>query len=235
MGDYRARGKWLQRWSRHILKLLRVNVSYIGLPPAKGLLVSNHLSYLDVLLLASAQPTVFVAKSEVRSWPLIGWMTRCAGTLFINRQRKSDVANLTPAFDPVVNQGITLALFPEGTSTRGDKVLPFFSSLLEPAVANQWPVAAAWIGYKLKNGSVSDEVCYWRDMTFFPHFLNFLSKESIQATVVYAEPVQPGIDRKRLARKLHARVTLFACEFGETVPRLHLREQQIFVAPKAAF
>ncbi len=84
-----ARARCLQRHSRRILRVLGVEVSAGGRVPASGLLVSNHLSYLDVLVLSTITPAVFVAKSEVRGWPVFGWLARRAGTLFIERAKRS--------------------------------------------------------------------------------------------------------------------------------------------------
>jgi 1-acyl-sn-glycerol-3-phosphate acyltransferase len=235
VNDNRIRGAWLHRWSRRLVKLLNIQITSVGTPPQRGLLVSNHLSYLDIVVFGAAQPMIFVSKDDVRSWPIIGWMTRCAGTLYINRQRKSDVAEIAPAFAPVINQGMVLTLFPEGTSTGGDRVLPFMSSLFEPAVLNDWPVSPAWIGYALENGSVADEVCYWRDMTFFSHFLNLLSKKSIQAKIVFDVPAPATVNRKQLARNLHAQVCAFARTYG-TPPSTTLKPAApVFAEPKAAF
>ena len=206
-----ARAAWLQRWSRWHLRSLNVVIKRHGEPPTRGLLISNHLSYLDILVLAEAQPMVFLSKSEVRTWPLIGWLTRCAGTLFIQREQKSDVTRANAQFATVVEQGLVLAIFPEGTSTDGNTLLPFRSSLLAPAAEKGWRVTATWISYSLADGSVEEEICYWRDMTFGPHFLNLFSKRQIEAHVAYAPPFAAGADRKELARKLHAQV----CELAE--------------------
>jgi 1-acyl-sn-glycerol-3-phosphate acyltransferase len=210
----RARAEWLQRWSRRHLRNLNAEITRHGQPPQGGLLISNHLSYLDILVLAEAQPMVFLSKSEVQSWPLIGWLTRCAGTLFIQREQKSDVARVNAQFAAVVEQGLVLAIFPEGTSTGGETLLPFRSSLLAPAVERRWAVTSAWIGYSLTDGSVMDEICYWRDMTFGPHFLNLFSKRRIEVRVAYAPPFTVGSDRKELARKLHAQVCELAERYG---------------------
>jgi len=201
-----ARAGWSQRWGAQFLRVLHLRVTLHGSPPAGGLVVCNHLSYLDIPVLAAQQPLVFVSKSEVRRWPIIGWLTRCAGTLFINRGQKSDVARLAAEFAPVVDQGVALVLFPEGTSSDGAAVLPFRSSLLAPAASQGWTVTPAWIGYALDDGVAGDEVCYWRDMTFVPHFLNLLSKKEIQARVAFGSPRAAGSDRKELARQLHAQV-----------------------------
>jgi 1-acyl-sn-glycerol-3-phosphate acyltransferase len=134
--------------------------------------------------------------------------------LFVNRQRKSDVALLGPAFKHVVDQGVPLVLFPEGTSTGGDQVLPFMPSLLEPAAQHGWTVTPAWIGYSLAHGSVADQIAYWRDMTFLPHFLNLLSLPEIEAKVVFRPAAPAGLDRKRLAKLLRDEVEETARQNG---------------------
>ena len=207
----RARAEWLQRWSRRHLRNLNAEIKRHGQPPTRGLLVSNHLSYLDILVLGDGQPMVFLSKAEVRNWPLIGWLTRCAGTLFIQREQKLDVARVNAQFASVVDQGVVLAVFPEGTSTGGDTLLPFRSSLLAPATEKGWPITPTWIGYSLADGSVEEEICYWRDMTFGPHILNLLSKRRVTAHVAYAPSFPASPDRKELARQLHAQV----CELAE--------------------
>src|SRR5208283_462562 len=133
-----GRAQWLQRWSARMLKDLDIRVERRGVPPAAGVLASNHLSYLDIIVLAAAQPMVFVAKSEIQQWPVFGRLTCWAGTLFVRRDRKSDVTKFNDAFTAVVSEGVVLGLFPEGTSSNGRQVLPFYSSLFEPAVKARW-------------------------------------------------------------------------------------------------
>lgn len=209
-----ARAKWLQRWSQRVLADLNIRVERRGNPPSTGLLVSNHLSYLDIIILAAAQPMVFVAKSEIRRWPVLGRLARWAGTLFVRRDRRSDVAKFDGAFAEVVKAGVILVMFPEGTSSDGQQVLPFYSSLFEPAVSGRWPVSAARIGYTLPGGSVENEICYWGDMTFLPHFLHLLTREKITASVVYGSTRSSNMDRKQLARRLHEEV----CELAGPTP-----------------
>lgn len=201
-----ARTIWLQRSSRRMLKLLAVTVETQGVPPAAGLLVSNHLTYLDILVLVTIAPAVFVSKSEVRNWPVFGWFSRLAGTLYVDRTRRSDVARLDREIRKVLCDGLVVVLFPEGTSSDGHDVLPFKSSLLEPVSGAQHPLTIAHIGYALADGSVENDVCYWGDMTFFPHFLKLLSKRRIDACVRFAPVKCPAAQRKDLARQLHAGV-----------------------------
>ena len=205
-----ARAQWLQRWSRRVLANLDIQVERHGVPPVAGVLACNHLSYLDIIVLGAGQPIVFVAKNEIRHWPVFGRLAQWAGTLFVRRERKSDVAKFNEAFAAVVDAGVVLGLFPEGTSTNGRQLLPFFSSLFEPAVARGWPVSAARIDYSLREGSVENDICYWGDMTFFPHFLRLLRRQKIAAKVVYGSVLPPGLDRKEMARALHRQVVELA-------------------------
>ena len=201
-----ARTQWLCRWSQRTLSLFDICVSVRGAPPTAGLLVCNHLSYLDILVLASRNPSVFVAKAEVSRWPVFGALARAAGTLFIHREKPGDVPRLNGAMAPLVSAGHVVVFFPEGTSSDGHTVLPFHSALLAPAAEHRWPVTAAWMGYALEDGSVEDEVCYWRDMTFFQHLLNLMTKRQIRACVIYGETHLAEANRKGLARQLQAEV-----------------------------
>ncbi|MFO1475910.1 MAG: lysophospholipid acyltransferase family protein [Verrucomicrobiota bacterium] len=213
-GDVRARAEWLRRWSIRTLKDLRVTVTRRGTPPSAGLLTSNHLSYLDILVLSSTHPMVFVAKSEVRGWPVMGRLARCAGTLFIRRDRKADVARVNAAFDDVIRDGVVVAVFPEGTSWNGEVILPFHSSMFQPVVDSGWKVTPASVGYTMTEGSVSERVCYWGDMTFLPHFLRLLAQRGIHATVTFGPPLPSGLDRKQLAQEARR----WTCELGGVPP-----------------
>ena len=212
--DYPRRARWSQRWGRRFLKALCVEVTVVGEPPTDGLLVANHLGYVDIPVLAAASPIVFVSKAEERNWPVIGWLTRCAGTIYVDRSRKADVVSVNEGLEAVARQQALLCIFPEGTSTGGDRVLPFRPALLEPAVARGWCVSTAWIGYRVPGGSAADEVCYWRDMVFGPHFLHLLSLEKIVAVVAFGPTVPSGEDRKQLALQLHAEVSRLAERHG---------------------
>jgi 1-acyl-sn-glycerol-3-phosphate acyltransferase len=204
--DVNLRAQWLSRWSRRLLRVLEVRVAGLGLPPQSGLLVSNHLGYLDVLVLAAVQPCVFVAKTDVRHWPVLGLLARLAGTLFVRRDQRTDVARLNAALAHPLNNGAVVVVFPEGTSSDGRAVLPFHSALLGPAADGARPVTPAWIGYRLEGGSAEDEVCYWRDMVFVPHFLNLLTKRRVRACLVFGDTGNALPDRKRLARELRDEV-----------------------------
>lgn len=209
------RADWCHRWAKAYLRLLDVELAWRGAPPAQGVLTCNHLSYLDIVVLAAIRPQVFLSKADVKSWPLIGALTRCAGTLFVRRERKADVAELQSAFAEVVGQGMPLTLFPEGTSSDGATVLPFFSSLLEPAAKANWPVTPGWITYRMDEGNVAEDICYWGDMTFGPHFLKLLSRKKIYATIIFGEAIEAGLNRKQMAAVLHREVRELAARHSD--------------------
>ncbi len=201
------RATWIQTMCRRLMRVLQIRASYHGEPAAEGMLVCNHLSYLDVIVLGAHYPMAFIAKSEVRTWPVIGWLTSSGGTLYIDRASKADVFRVGAELSTAVRDGVPVCVFPEGTSSDGSGVLPFLGSLLQPAVAHGWLVTPAHLQYNLPSGGVvADEVCYWRDMTLGPHLLNLLGKNEIIASVRYGVPIAPSRDRKELARMLRAQV-----------------------------
>jgi len=201
-----TRSRWLQWCSRRTLRVFSVRFASRGPLPPAGLLVCNHLSYLDILVLVALTPAVFVSKAEVQKWPVFGWFAKRSGTLFVDRSRRSDVSRMNAEIDRTLAGGNVLALFPEGTSWNSREILPFKSSLLEPIVGAKHPLSVGRITYALDDGSVEQDVCYWGEMTFLPHFLNLMTKRHICACVTFAPIAQPAADRKELARQLHAEV-----------------------------
>jgi 1-acyl-sn-glycerol-3-phosphate acyltransferase len=174
--------------------------------PHSGLLVCNHLSYLDIIVLSSIRPCVFVAKRDVAAWPLFGWLARAAGTIFVDRERRLASANVVDLVREAVAGGSLVVLFPEGTSSDGSTVLPFKSALLESAVELRCPVGAGAIDYGLDDGSVADEVCYWRDMSLVPHLLNLFFKREIRSMCSFSLPRIRAGDRKEIAHELREEI-----------------------------
>jgi 1-acyl-sn-glycerol-3-phosphate acyltransferase len=200
------RALWLQRTSRRVGRIFRLETQSAGTIPSSGLLVCNHLSYLDILVLASLAPAVFVAKREVKSWPVMGLLAQLAGTVFIDRERRADVGKVNDEIQSALDDGALVILFPEGTSSDGKTILAFKSSLLEPATRQKHPLAAGCIQSALADGDAGAEVCYWGDAVFFPHLLNLLSKRAVRASVRFAPVQNRSADRKQLALQLHTEV-----------------------------
>lgn len=170
--------------------------------PSASLLVSNHLSYLDIVVLSSIRPCVFVAKRDVARWPLFGWLANAAGTIFVDRERRFSSPKAVEATADAIANGSLVVIFPEGTSSDGSTVLPFKSALLESAVQLRAPIAAASIEYALDDGSVADEICYWRDMTLVPHLLNLFLKREVRAIYSFSPAKVREGNRKEIAREL---------------------------------
>jgi len=224
-GSIVVRAAWIQKQSRRFLWALGVEPQYVGQPPRHGVMVSNHVSYLDIIVHGSRTPLVFISKAEVANWPVFGPLTRWAGTLFIRRDLRSDVLRVAAEMPLVVESGTVLTFFPEGTSSSGEGVLPFRTPLLAPIVENGWMVTPAFVRYELEpgDGVVEDEVAYYRPETVFgTHLLNLLGKRCVLATVTYGQPQAPGSDRKTLANRLRDEV----CDLGG-LPKTTLAAEQV--------
>ena len=209
-GKGRAKSEWLQRTASRLLPLFHLEVEVRGTPPTRGLLFANHLGYLDIPLLASFSPSLFVAKKEVAAWPVFGWFARQSGTLFVDRQKRTRAGHTVDEIEAALRRGHLVVLFPEGTSGGGETVLPFKAPLLQPAFLSRPELTVAAIRYALPpgEGDPAEVVSYWREMTLFPHLIHLLGKSGVRATVVFqaVAAAGEGEDRKALAGRLHAEV-----------------------------
>jgi 1-acyl-sn-glycerol-3-phosphate acyltransferase len=208
------RARWMHSMSIAFIDALGIQPTHAvrALPP--GLVVSNHLSYLDIVTFGSIAPCVMVSKSEVASWPVIGFFARMAGTIFIDRTRRSDLVRVNAEIEAALAEGLTVVLFPEGTSSDGREVLPLKPSVLEPVASTARPVTAAALSYFAEDASVADEVCYWRDMTFFPHLLNLMTKRTVRVDVALGRTGTPVGSRKELAVSLREEISTLQAGLG---------------------
>jgi 1-acyl-sn-glycerol-3-phosphate acyltransferase len=199
---------WLHRWSVRICRLLAAEIEVRGSPPRSGLVAANHLSYLDVFIFSAIAPCIFVAKKEIAEWPIFGRCTRYSGAILLDRERRAGVAPVAGEMRAALEEDLLVVLFPEGTSSKGEFILPFKPALFAPAVELALPVTGAAIAYELPGGSASDEICYWGGATLLPHMFNLLSKRRLRARVAYAASHPAATDRKVLAHELHATVSV---------------------------
>jgi 1-acyl-sn-glycerol-3-phosphate acyltransferase len=202
----RLRARQMRAWARIVLRVLGVRVERDGTPPvAPFLLVSNHLSYLDVLVYWSQVECSFLSKADVRSWPLLGWAIRGAGTLFIDRSLRAGVRPALEAVRARLALGEGVILFPEGTSSPGDGILPLKASLFAAAEAADGRVFVSVISYGTDDPSAPARECvaWWGDMEFSPHFWRLLQIPRIRARVRFGDAPLTGGDRKLLARAAH--------------------------------
>ncbi len=194
-----------------------MSVAADGVAPAAGLITSNHLSYLDVLAYASVMPCVFVSKAEVLHWPVFGMLARFGGTLFVNRERRTAVEAVTQQMEAVLASGLPLVLFPEGTSTDGSAVLPYFPSLLEAAVRCHAPLTPAAVGYAAPGRRESD-FCYYGEVSFAPHLRSLLRVTRFEARVRLGAASSAFGDRKQAARELREQTVALRTEMREGAP-----------------
>ncbi len=202
----RARAQWLQQACRRILRVLGVEFQTQGQIPLRGLLVSPQLSYLDVLVIGTITPAVFISKSEVKRWLIFGWFAQLAGSIFAPRARRVDLARINREVGNVLDAGGLIVSFPEETGSDGRRVLPFESSLLEPAIRWQHPLSVAFIRYSLPGGRESEVAGAANDPALAPPLIDVLSRERIGARISFTQLESGPACRKQLAAQLQSHV-----------------------------
>ncbi len=200
------RAAWQQRQALRMLSALGVKASVTGILPREGMVVCNHLSYLDVLLIAAQGPVVFVAKSDVLQWPAIGALLESAGTILAERGRPLTASQTATEIRRVLDAGVPVVLFPEGTSSDGSAVLPFKPTLLQTALDASAPITPAAVSYQASGGIAAHDVCYWGDATFCPHLIRLARLREVIGELKFGEPVALPADRKKAAIILQAEV-----------------------------
>ncbi len=191
-------------WSRGCLRALSVRVETKGPLPPPALLVSNHLSYLDVLVLGSRAPGIFVSKAQVRRWPFFGWVAAAGGTIFLERGRKRALVGVLASIPKRLEAGLRVALFPEGTTTPGAGILALKPGLLAQAARARLPVYWACLCYRTPEDPAlaASRVCWWGNAEFFPHLMGVCALKSVEAKVVFGNAPVASADRKRLAARI---------------------------------
>jgi lyso-ornithine lipid O-acyltransferase len=204
------RAEWLHGVCTRALRRTSIQVEQSGDIPQSGLLVANHLSYLDILALSTVAPFVFIAKKEVRRWPIFGWIAWKAGTLFVDRERKLETGKVNESVGEALRSGLRVVLFAEGTSSDGSGVLPFRPSLFEPALAAEAMITPAYISYTASSGSVANDVCFWGDVSFLPHACKLFAIERVTARIRFGPTLRNLRDRKQAAESTRAEVLRLA-------------------------
>ena len=194
----------VQRWSRRLLHLLRVEARLHGAIDVHGgnvLLVANHISWLDIFVLNAHRPARFVAKSELAGWPLAGRLIRGAGTIFVDRERRHDTRRVNHQAAQALAAGDVVAVFPEGTTTDGATLLKFHASLLQPIVEAQGHVLPVAIRYRDGSGAHSTAPAYVGDESFAQSFWRVCGARRL-VVEVHAAPALAarGAHRRDLAR-----------------------------------
>jgi len=206
-------GAWrnicLNLWGKSVCKILSIRVEIVGeVPEPPFFLVSNHLSYVDIMIYFNTLKTTFVSKAEVKNWPIIGFMAKTLGIIFIDRRRKSDVARVNRSVADQITEYKGVVLFPEGTTSSGESLLPFKPSILEHPAKSKMPVHYAYITYETgpKDKDAEQTVCWWNDEPFGSHFFNFAANRSTVAKIHFGDETLQRDDRKELAAELYQKV-----------------------------
>lgn len=196
----------VQVWAAQLLALWGIRLVVRGQPPLGGpvLLVANHLSWLDIVVMHAARHCRFVSKADVQRWPVVGRLATGAGTLYLQRERRRDAMRVVRLMQAALEAGDVLAVFPEGTTGDGRDVLPFHANLIQAAVATDAPVQPVALDF-FESGSERPArgPSYIGDETLIGSVWRTLSGPSIDAVVVFGDPQRgEGRDRRAWARDL---------------------------------
>lgn len=206
-------------WGKGFLAIIGARVEVRGTPPKPPfLLVTNHLSYVDVPLLASLTRCVFVSKHQVEGVPGFGALARAVDTIFIRRDRPRDALRVLDQMESARAAGDGVVFFPESTTSRGDRIATLKPALLDAAVRTGQPIHFGIISYRTppRLPPAHEVVCWWGDMTFRPHFMALLGYPGFTAFVTFGSETVTADDRKTLAARLR---TALEREFVPVVPR----------------
>jgi len=200
----------VQAWAQRMLAVCGVGLSVRGAPPVTGpvLLVANHISWLDIVVMHAARHCRFVSKADVRHWPLIGTLATGAGTLYIERASRRDAMRVVHHMAEALRRGEVVAIFPEGTTGDGLSLLPFHANLLQAAISTDAPVVPVALRFVDDlSGDTSLAPSYVGDESLLGSFWRTLCAPGITAVVSYGAPQQAeGRDRRAWAGDLQATV-----------------------------
>ena len=197
----------IQRWAQQLLAILEIEVQSNKQPQAdfSGLVVSNHLSWLDILVLQSLMPGCFVAKTEVRQWPVVGYLAQHCATIFVDRSSPRSARSMVDDTAAAIAQGYAVVVFPEGTSSNGQALGDFHANIFESAIRAQASVQLLSLQYlDSSSGKAAAAAHFIDDMTLMASLKDVMATSTIQARVHIGECIgAQGHTRKTLAQHAH--------------------------------
>lgn len=199
----------VRSWARGVAFIWGMRIEVRGRPPEPPFfLVANHVSYADIILIYTQVSCVFLAKSEIAGWPIFGFLSRVAGTQFVDRKRKGDLKRVIAVLEDTLDSGRGVVVFPEGTSTEGAEVERFKPSVFEVPARRGFPVSSAAISYRTPEGAVPARlsICWWGDMPFLSHIYHGLGLPRFRAVLSFGDRSIVHSDRKQLAEQAHEAV-----------------------------
>jgi 1-acyl-sn-glycerol-3-phosphate acyltransferase len=200
------RDRLIMAWSRRLLRVLGVRARIMPAPslPGGALLVCNHVSWLDIYLIHAAQRVHFVSKSEVRAWPVAGWLAHRTGTLFLDRGRRADTLRINGEMRALMQGGAWVAVFPEGTTSDGRGLRRFLPSLLQPAIELGCPIVPAALRYRTLDDEYSAAPAYVDQMSLWQSFRQIVSAPGLIAELRFGEPIPSNRHRRELGAQVEA-------------------------------
>jgi len=200
----------MRKWSRQLLSILSVLIPaedrHHPMPP-RCVIVSNHVSWMDIFVLAAYYPAVFVAKSEIRRWPLVGWLCQRAGTLFIERGRSSSARRTNETIAVAIANGSLVSIYPEGTTTDGRSLAHFHAALFQPAIESRAVIQPVVLRYRDSLGNYCEAPNFVGETTFLESLWNTTGERQIVADLQFLAPIASvGRDRRALAKDAHAAI-----------------------------
>ena len=207
--DEAARHERIRWWSAGLVRAMGLTLQVSGTArPGATLIVANHISWLDVAAIHAAAPHArFVSKSDVLAWPLLGWLIRNAGTLFIERERKRDAMRVVHQLAQALQAGETVAVFPEGTTSDGTGLLPFHANLLQAAISTETPVQAVALRYRDAFEPISQAAPYLGETTLAQSLWSVAMAQGLRVSVVVLDAQGTRhLDRRALAQRLRVQI-----------------------------
>ncbi len=192
------------RWSRQLLEEMGVAIVASGTPPTQGLLVANHISWLDIFAINALAPTTFLSKDEVLRWPVIGWLARRVGTLFLERGSRAAAQRAKEHLIAELRAGRLVGVFPEGTTGFGDHVMPFHAALFQSAIDADVTIAPTLIRYVGPDGQPTTAAAYVGDTSLWECVRSIVTASGLTAHITFLPAVKStGADRRHLAHHCH--------------------------------
>lgn len=203
-----ARERRVQRWSRQLVTIcgvqMRFNETQQAIPVSPALIICNHISWLDIFVINTLHTCRFVAKSDIRSWPFIGWLCEHTGTIFIARGRARDVRRIYEGLVKSIHDGERVAFFPEGTTAPQGTVLPFHANLFEAAIEAEVPVQPYAIRYIDADGGLHDAADFVGEMNFVQSVIAIMNSGGMTAELIRLPPISTtSAHRRELAQAAH--------------------------------
>ena len=192
----------ISKYSSWILNALEIVIQTNQVTINNGLIVSNHLSYVDALVISKIYPSLFITSVEIKNSIGLGWITKLAGCVFVERRNRNKLESDTSNIQDILTKGTPVVLFPEGTSTNGSEILKFRPALFQSAINAKLPVHSFHISYNHKS------VAYYGDMEFLSHLFSLCRQKNVISKLIYTGMLVADVnyDRKWIAVKTYANI-----------------------------